>query len=134
MNYFNEIIVLALLSFLNKTTARKESLRKTIYSHSDTIVAPILAYSDDRSCNQRCGYEYPGAADTPHCCGRGDTAGTYFCCKYETCCNLSYCCAPGYHCSESGDMCTSSATNFTVKKCLFVVLFLTSLAFLPKFS
>ena len=88
-----------------------EKRTKTVYSHRDNIAAPILAYPDDRSCNERCQYKYPGGSKTPYCCGRGDTAGTYFCCQYSTCCSRSYCCAPGYQCSDDGEMCTSSASK-----------------------
>ena len=122
MHYRHQLLLLVSTLFIYETNAKKQSLRQTIYSHSDTIVAPILAYPDDRACNQRCGYEYPGAPDTPHCCGRGDTAGTYFCCKYSTCCSLSYCCAPGYHCSEEGDMCTSIASHHSTCQLFFVLL------------
>ena len=122
MKLLYEVTLLMFIAFICTTDGRKQSLRQTIYSHTDTVVAPILAYSDDRSCHHLCGYQYPGAPDTPHCCGTGDTAGTYFCCKYSTCCNLSYCCAPGYHCSEDGGMCTSEASHQAINQLFFIIL------------
>ena len=77
MKFQHKMILLIFIAIILKTDGKKQSLRQTIYSHTDTVVAPILAYSDDRSCHHLCGYEYPGAPDTPHCCGTGDTAGTY---------------------------------------------------------
>ena len=122
MKSLQKMISLIFIAIVCTTDGKKQTLRQTIYSHTDTVVAPILAYSDDRSCHHLCGYQYPGAPDTPHCCGTGDTAGTYFCCKYSTCCNLSYCCAPGYHCSEDGGMCTSAASHQTTNQYIFIVL------------
>ena len=100
---------------------KKTRLRKTVYSHVDSIAAPILAYPDHRSCSKRCDNTYPGTPNTAYCCGRGDTTGTYFCCQYSTCCNLSYCCAPGYHCSEDGSMCTAMASTFNANT-LFITV------------
>ena len=101
-------------------TYGKQARKKTIYSWTDNIAAPILAYPDYRSCNKRCNNNYAGQSDTPYCCGRSNTAGTYFCCQYSTCCSLSYCCAPGYRCSDDGQMC-SGASIFGVDMPYFIV-------------
>ena len=74
------LFVVVLLALICGAHGRQER-RKTIYSHADELAAPILATADERWCNSRCDYDYPGRSDTPYCCGKSDTTGTYFCCQ-----------------------------------------------------
>ena len=91
------LLQIILFCMIFVTYGKHEHLKKSIYSHRDNVAAPILAYPDNRMCDKRCNNKYYGASDSPYCCGRGDTTGTYYCCQYSTCCDGSYCCAPGHN-------------------------------------
>ena len=117
------LLQIILFCLICVTHGKHEHLRKSIYSHRDNVAAPILAYPDNRMCDKRCNNKYYGDSDSPYCCGRGDTTGTYYCCQYSTCCDGSYCCAPGHKCSSDGHMCTSCASKFNYSLVLILCLF-----------